>query len=148
MKLPQELKKTVVTELEFIARRMKEEEDPSKKIFYYSAVKGALERVQRYHYDKELLISVPITEISYALINDRVNHLKGGDTMVPITEEMLNALIEGVLELKQTIENDQVTYPAIEKLMEVAYSSTGPGFYTRSFLDSVAKPQQGQEERR
>lgn len=148
MKLPQQLKKNVVSELEFIAKKMKEEPDPSKKVFYYSAVKGALERVQRYHYDKELVVAVPLTEISYALINDRVNHLKIGDTMVPITEEMLNTLVEGVSELKQAIENDQVTYPAIEKLMEVAYFATGPGFYTRSFLDSVATLQQSQEESR
>lgn len=127
---------------------MKEESDPLKKLFYYSAVKGVLERLQRYHYDKELLISVPITEISYVIINDRVNHLKSGDSTIPITDEMLNKLIEAIFELKQAIETDQATYPVIEKMMDVAYSSSGPGFYTKSFLDSVAIKQQGQEESR
>ncbi len=127
---------------------MKEESDPLKKLFYYSAVKGVLERLQRNHYDKELLISVPITEISYVIINDRINHIKSGDSTIPFTDEMLNKLIEGVFELKQAIENDQATYPAIEKLMDVAYSSSGPGFFTKSFLDSVALKQQGQEESR
>lgn len=136
-----------MSELEFIIKKMKEEPDLVKKVFYYSAVKGALERVQRYSCEKELLISVPLTEISYVLINDRINHLRSGDNMVPITEEMLKTLIEGVIELKQAIENDQVTYPAIEKLMDVAYCSSGPGFYTRTFLGSIAT-QQGQEESR
>lgn len=124
---------------------MKEEPDPAKKAYYYSAVKGVLERLQRYHYDKELLISVPLTEISYAIINERIAHLKRGDLTVPITEEMLNKLTEGVFDLKQAIETDQPTYPAIEKLMDVAYSASGPGFYTKSFLDSVATKQSQEE---
>jgi hypothetical protein len=146
MRLPQELKKNVLSELEFVIKKMNEEQDLAKKLYFYSAVKGALERASRFYSDKELLVTHLVAEISYAIINDRINHLKAGDTVIPITEDLLNKLIEGVTELKEAIENDQLTYPAAEKIMEVAYVTTGPGFYTRSYLDYVETQQHRQEE--
>ena len=137
MKLPQQLKQDVVTELDFIIKKMGEEPDLAKKLYYYSAVKGTLERPSRLCYEKEMLVVTPIVDISFALINDRINHLKVGDTTVPFTEGMLSQLIEGLNDLKQAINDEKTVYPAIEKIMEVAYLSSGAGFYTRSFLDYV-----------
>jgi hypothetical protein len=145
-KLPQELKKNVVSELEFIIRKMNEEQDIARKLYFYSAVRGALERAARFYSDKELLVTHIVADVSYAIINDRINHIKAGDTIIPFTGELLTKLIEGVTELKQAIENDQVTYPAAEKMMEAAYVATGPGFYTRSYLDYVEAQQHRQEE--
>jgi hypothetical protein len=125
---------------------MNEEQDLAKKLYFYSAVKGALERASRFYRDNELLVTHLVAEISYVMINDRINHIKAGDTAIPFTQGLLNKLIEGVTELKQAIENDQVTYPAAEKMMEVAYVTTGPGFYTRSYLDYVEIQQRRQEE--
>lgn len=146
MKLPQELKKNVLSELEFIIKKMNEEQDLLKKLYFYSAVNGALERASRFHLDKELLVTHLVAETSYLMINDRINHIKIGDVVIPFTPELLTKLIESVTELKQAIENDQVTYPAAEKMMEVAYAVTGPGFYTRSYLDYVETQQHRQEE--
>lgn len=137
MKLPQQLKNNVLDELEFVIKKMKEEPDILKKLYFYSAVKGTLERATRYYLDKELLVTQTIIDVSFAIINDRISHIKLGDTVVPFTENLLDQLIEGISELRQAIENDETTYPAIEKIMEVAYTTTGPGFYTRSFLDYV-----------
>jgi hypothetical protein len=136
----------VLDELEFVIKKMKEEPDLVKKLYFYSAVKGSLERASRFCLDRELLVTQLITDISYAMINDRINHLKAGDTVIPFTEDLLVKLIEGVSELKQAIETDQATYPAVEKILEVAYVATGPGFYTRSFLDYVDTLRHGQEE--
>ena len=146
MKLPQELKKNVLNELEYVIKKMKEEPDPSIKLFFYSATMGTLERALRYYFDKELLVTHTVLNLSYQIINDRVNHLKLGDITVPVTESSLNQLIEGVSELKQAIEKDEVAYPAVEKIMEITYLATGPGFYTRSFLDYVRTQAHGQEE--
>ena len=146
MRLPQELKKNVLSELEYIIKKMNEEQDIAKKLFFYSAVHGTLERAVRYHADKELLIMHLLAQTSYATINDRVNRFKAGDTIVPIELDLLNRLIEGVIELKEAIENDQVVYPAAEKIMEITYAVTGPGFYTRSYLDYVEAQQHRQKE--
>lgn len=146
MKLPPELKKNVLDELEFVIKKMKEEPDLLQKLYFYSAVRGALERASRFHFDKELLVAQTITDVSYAIISGRINQVKSGDITVPFPEKWLTQLLDGVSELKQAIEKDKVTYPAIEKIMEVTYMATGPGFYTCSFLDYVGTKQHGQEE--
>jgi len=146
MKLPQQLKEDVNNELSFIIKRMGEEPDIGKKMYYYSAVKGAFERAGRLYYDREIQVVTPIVDITYALINDRINHIKIGDATVPFSDSMLTQLIEGLVELKQAINEDKTVYPAIEKLMEVAYLSSGPGFYTRSFIDYIQSQRKSPEE--
>lgn len=146
MKLPPELKKNVLNELEYVVKKMKEETDPSVKLFFYSAAMGTLDRALRYYFDRELLVAQTVLTFSYQIINDRVNRLKLGDITTPLTEGSFNQLMEGVSELKQAIEKDEVVYPAVEKIMEITYLATGPGFYTRSFLDYVGTRGHGQEE--
>jgi hypothetical protein len=145
MKLPQQLKTNVISELEFVTKKMKEEPDLTKKIYFYSAVNGALERATRFCSDNELLIAQAIAALSLNLINDRVNHLKIGDTVVPLPESLFDQLVESVSELKQAIEEDKAVYPALEKIIGIAFVTTGGGFYTRSFLDYVGSQQHSQE---
>jgi len=146
MKLPQQLKENLLNELDFIIKKMKEEPDLVKKLYYYSAVNGALERASRFYFDRELLVAHAVMNMSYNMINDRINHLRIGDANVPFTEDLMTQLIAGVSELKQAIDEDKTLYPAVEKVMEVTYMTTGPGFYTRSFLDYVSTLQHGREE--
>lgn len=146
MKIPQQLKEKLVKELKFIATSMAAEADLSKKIYFYSGVFGALERVMRYHLDKELLIAHALTSISYTTINDRLNHLKMGDTVVPMPQNVMDQLTESISELRQAIQEDRETYPVLEKIAEITYSTTGPGFYTQSFLAYAQAHQGGQEE--
>lgn len=146
MKLPQQIKKNVLNELEFVIKKMKEEPDLAKKIYFFSAVSGALERAMRFCFDNELQVAQTIMNLSTALINDRITHLKVGDIVVPFPESLLDQLIESVSELKQAIEEDKAVYPALEKTMGIAYVTTGPGFYTRAFLDYVDSQQHSREE--
>ena len=145
-KLPQELKSKVIEELEFIIQKMSQEQDIDRKIYFYSALRGVLERASRSYYDRELLVAHTIVDVSYSVINDRIAHLRSGDLLVPFPENSLNQLIQGVSDLKQAIENNEEIYPAVEILWEVAYLATGPGFYTRSLLDYVSSKQHSQEE--
>jgi hypothetical protein len=135
MNLPQQLKNNLLNELDFIIKRMREEPDLAKKIYFYSAVNGALDRASRFYFDRELLIAQALMTLSYNTINDRVSRLKMGDAIVPFTENLVDQLIASVSDLKQAIEENKAVYPALEKAMEVTYMATGPGFYTRSFIE-------------
>jgi hypothetical protein len=149
MNLPLELKKNLLNELQFVTTKMNEEPELTRKIFYYSAVRSALERTSRFWFDRELLLAHTINDVAYVILNDRINHLRSGDENVPVKAIMINQLIEGTLELTNAIEKDEPVYAALGKIMEVAYAVTGPGFYTRSFLDYVGSKQisqQSQEE--
>jgi len=139
--LPQELKEKLLTELDFIIKKMKEESDLAKKIYFYSAVNGALERASRFYFDRELLIAHAIMTLSYNTINDRINRLRMGDAVVPLTESLVDQLITSVSDMRQAVEENNTVYPALEKTMEVTYLTTGPGYYTRSFLEYVGTQQ-------
>jgi hypothetical protein len=144
VKLPKQIKKNLLKELEFIIKKMREEPDSVKKIYFFSAVNGALERATRFHFDRELLVATAIMSVSYNSINDRVNRLKMGETVIPFTESLMDQLIVSVSDLAKAIEENKTVYPALERAMEVAYVVSGPGFYTRSFLEYAE--QQSQEE--
>ena len=146
MQLPQQLKENLLNELDFVIKKMTEEPDLIKKLYFYSAVNGALERASRFYFDRELLVAHAILNMSSSMINDRINHLRIGDANVPFTDALMTQLITGISELRQAINEDKTLYPAVEKVMEVTYMTTGPGFYTRSFLDYVGTLQHSREE--
>lgn len=146
MKLPAQLKKNVLNELEFVIKKMKEEPDPARKIYFFSAVNGALERVIRFYFNRELLVAQAIMSLSYQTINDRINRIKMGDATVPFTEDLMNQLIASVSELRQSIEGNKTMYPALEKTIEVTFVASGWGFYTNSFLNYVETEQHSKEE--
>jgi len=146
MQLPRQLKQNVLNELDFVIKKMTEEPKFEKKIYFYSAVNAALERASRFYFDRELLVAHAILNLSHAAINDRINHLRMGDVVVPISDTLITQLIAGVMELRQAVNENKTLYPAVEKIMEVTYRVTGPGFYTCSFLDYVDTLQRGQEE--
>jgi hypothetical protein len=146
MKLPQQLKDNLSNELDFVIKKMTEEPNLTKKLYFFSAVNGALERASRFYFDRELLVAHAIMSMSYNMINDRISHLRIGDDTVPFTETLMTQLIAGISELKQAVDDEKPLYPAVETVMEVTYMTTGPGFYTRSFLDYVDTLQRGQEE--
>jgi hypothetical protein len=55
---------------------------------------------------------------------------------------MMDQLITSVSDLAKAIEENKTVYPALERAMEVSYVATGPGFYTRSFLEYAEAQQQ------
>jgi len=145
MQIPQSFKKYVLDELSFVIAKMNQESDPMRKIYYYSGVRSIFERAARYHFDGELLIAHMVTDASYQMIVDRVKHIKAGDVTIPITENSLKELTEALSTLKKAIEDDMPVYPAAKCIIEIAYVATGPGFYTRAFIDYVNVQTQSQE---
>ena len=65
MRLNPYLKEELVNELKSVSRRMIEETDPSKKLFYYSAAYGITNRVMRFEFDEELLLVDALLTITY-----------------------------------------------------------------------------------
>jgi hypothetical protein len=135
----------VLNELNFVIAKMVEEKDPTRKLYYFSGVRTTFERASRYYYDGELLVAQIIADASYQMITDRWNHVKAGDLVISIPEDSLKELVQALLALKNSIEADQTILPDVKRIIEVAYSLTGPGFYTRAFLDYVKAQTQSQE---
>ncbi len=63
--MEQYVKDELVKELRNVSRKMREEADPSKKVFFYSAAYGIVDRSMRYSFGKELLITNTILNSSH-----------------------------------------------------------------------------------
>jgi len=133
--IPEELKRNLLNELEFVVKKMKEESDASKKMYFFTATYGAIERVMRYYSNNELAIAHAILNLCYNTLNERIHRLKSGDAAVPLPQNLFEHLVNYTEEFRRAIEENKSTYPILEKFIELAYLSTGPGFYSRSLLE-------------
>jgi hypothetical protein len=137
LRISQELKENLLSELEFVILKMRGEPDAVKKLYFFSATYGAVERAMRLCLDNELIIAHAIITICYNTVNDRVNRVKMGDTSVSLPQDFFERLIDGVSSFRQAIEQNESLYPSLETIMRLTYATTGPGFYTQSYLDYV-----------
>lgn len=137
MEIPTELKKQLLNELEFVVKKVKEETDLTRKLYFLSAASGAISRTIRYYMENELLIAQTILSATYAMLNDRVNRLKSGDDAVQLPEKWPDQIVEFLSELVKAISENKSVYPALEKMLRLAHSGTGPGYYIEMYQQSV-----------
>jgi hypothetical protein len=124
-------------ELDFVILKMRGETDIAKKLYFFSATYGAVERTMRLCLENELIIAHAILTISYNSLNDRVSRLKMGDTSVSLPQDFFERLTDSVSIFRQAIDQDEALYPSLEMIMRLTYATTGPGFYIQSYLDYV-----------
>ena len=139
MKIPGALKKRLLTELGFVAKKVKDEDDITRKLYFMSAAHGAIERAMRFHPDNELLIAHFILNMCYSVLLDRFNRIKAGDKTIQLPDDWHQQIADCLSHLGDLISKDQPVYPALEKVMQLAYSVTGPGYYALSYLKSLAR---------
>lgn len=136
MKIPKDLKNRLLNELDFVIRKVTEEKDTARKLYFLSAAHGAIDRTMRFHLDNELFIAHYILNVCYSTLLDRFNRLKAGDKTVPLPDDWSEQIVQYLSQLSDLISRDQKVYPALEKIMRLTYSVTGPGYYTTSYLQS------------
>lgn len=137
MKIPEELKARLLSELDFVIRKIREEPELTRKLYFLSAAHGAIERTMRFCSETKLLIAHAILRTCYLMLLDRANRMRGGDVAVPLPDDWSKQIIEYLSELRKSIEENRSMYPALEKIISLAYSTTGPGYYTKSYLESL-----------
>lgn len=136
MDIPEDLKSRLLSELDFVIRKVDEEEDAVRKLYFLSAAHGAVERTMRFCANDELLIVHAVLNLCYSTLLDRFNRMKGGDTAVQLPEKWTEQVLQNLRELREKIARNETTYPVLEKIIRLSYSVTGPGYYTFAYLQS------------
>jgi hypothetical protein len=129
MRLNPYLKEELVSELKSATKRMKEEADPSKKLFYFSAAYGMTNRVLRFDFSEELLLVDALLTITYNAVNTRLQIYLSGDRTIPITPEILDGLAECIDDLASAIDKDKPCYEILMRIITLSFLTTGPGHY-------------------
>lgn len=138
LEIPETLKTRLLSELNFVIRKVRDEIDEARKLYFLSAAHGAIERTTRFHSDSELLIAHALLNMCYNVLLDRFNRIKAGDKVIPLPNDWSEQIVDYLSQLKELIEQNQSVYPALERIMQLVYSVTGPGHYTTSYLESLA----------
>ena len=136
MEIPEDLKSKLLSELDFVIQKVNEEPDETRKLYFLSAAHGAVERTMRFYLEPKLVLAHSILNVCYSMLLDRFNRIKGGDVAVQLPKDWAKQVFENLTELRKSIEENQSIYPALEKMILLAYSTTGPGHYTKSYLES------------
>ena len=129
MKMSPYFREEVVAELRNIGKKMKQEPDLSKKLFFYSAAYGMTNRALRFEFDEELVLVDAVLTMSYGAVNNRMQMFLSGDRIVPITTDITDGLAKCVSDLSAAIEKDEECYEILQRIMTLTFLTTGPGHY-------------------
>jgi len=126
MKISELHKKKLVSEIEFVVEKMKSEEDPQKKIYYFSALHGALARIFNIEFDSDLVFAHMVTNATYNTFNLR---LLTPDKIIEIPPEIFEKLTEVTEEFKNAIEKNKNLYEVLKKFVLLGFVTSGNGYY-------------------
>ena len=137
MKIPEDFKKYILSEFDFTIQKIREEENPRKKLYFFTASYAALERLMRYSLDPQLLLIHAVLTLCYRQLDGRLNSIARGDIIVDMPEKFDEKLIEYLTELRNEIAEHKDTYQTLEKFVHLAYQATGAGYYTKNYLRAL-----------
>ena len=129
MNLSNEMRGIFIDELRFVVEKMKESKSVAEKMYFFSAAYGAAHRIMNIEYDDELAFIHNVLNASYATINGRVTLTQGGEMVIGIPEKLFDRIEEALEEIIGMVQEGQETYPALQKISNAAYSTTGNGYY-------------------
>ena len=124
-------RKELVQELRKISKMMKEEKNIEKKIYYFSAAYGITSRHYRYSFSGEVLIADLVLNTAYQSLNERLKMIKSGNATVEMNEQVFEKLQDGLLKLADAFESKKPVQAALEYILTVAFSISGPGNYLK-----------------
>ena len=130
MNLSPEMQKTFTDEIHFIAEKMKATNIPAEKLYFFSAGYGMAQRTINFEYEPELSFIHQVLSLVYNMVNLRLMAIAGRqEGGISIPDNLFNRLEEALEEMADRIEQGLETYPALQKMVNLAYSTTGNGYY-------------------
>jgi hypothetical protein len=136
--LPPFLKDRVLSECDFILEQIRQEALIKKKLYFFSGLYTAIERVMRLSPDPQLVLLHMALSTCYHSLLALVGNRERGDIAVEIPDN-LSATLEAYLkELRDKIEKNDNLYVTIEKFADLAYLSTGAGYYSSLYTQHLA----------
>ena len=129
MRLSDNMREKIVDEFRSISSKMKEESDPSRKLFFFSGLYGIVFRVFNFEYVSELSFLHLMLQTTYASLKNRINMLRAGDTTVLLPDNYFDILTNIIDEITTRIEKDEPCYDMYEYLSRMIYLTTGNGYY-------------------
>lgn len=123
------LSKKLAEELHFVHGKMKATDNPAEKLFYLTAVYGAIHRIMNIEYDDDLVFAHQVVQLAYNQVNSRLQAARQGDSTVSLSPSLFEAIESAVEELRLCLGQGKSPSEPLKKLAVLGYSTTGNGYY-------------------
>ncbi len=131
MKINYPFKDEIVKEIDFVRKRMLNNREIEKKIFYYSGIYGIFRRILNLDYNPHLQFAEFMMNTTYQQLRQRYDIIKSGDTLIPLTTEIFDVIIANLEEIGHKIEQEEDIFEELQKIVNITYLTTGNGYYLR-----------------
>ncbi len=130
MKLSLNDKESIVDEFRSVGKRMSDESDSARKMYFFSAASGVVNRAFNSHYNEELVLLHLVLSAAYGSINTRINiRAQGIDKAIQIPDNVFTKLQKNLEDLADAIEQEKDISKLIITMSNLAYVGTGNGYY-------------------
>jgi len=130
MNLSKHMKRLFIDELNFVLQNMRTTDKPMEKLYFFSAIYAVANRIFNIEFHSELVFIHNIFQAAYKQINESLTPvLQGQGIAIGIPSDVFVGLEAATEELITRISNNQEIYPVLQKISELAYSTTGNGRY-------------------
>lgn len=129
-KISKYLQKKMVEEMRYALKKMKEEKDERKKLYFYSGIYGVIPRVFNLEYDPQLVFMYQVLNNTYSTLNNRLMLIAQGDIAASLVDNVLDKLYTYTSQLADEIEKDGGNiYDLLQKITILGFTATGNGYY-------------------
>jgi len=130
MNISKGMQKKFVDEIRFVAEHMETANTVQEKAYFFSAIHGMAQRIVNFEYDPELVFIHQVGQLVHNTINAWLPSIATRQDMAgAISERIFSELVAVLEKMATSIEQGQNTYYALQKMVNLAYSTTGNGRY-------------------
>ncbi len=132
MKISKQYKKIIIEEFYNVAKKMKQSNDLTEKMFFFSATYAVINRVFNIEFNPTLIFIHMVLNNAYTAIIGRIEaETRGQSIAIKIPKEFFNILEEAIIDIANSINKDNKNelFEALQKITNLSYLTTGNGYY-------------------
>ena len=134
MQLPEHVHQRLADEFRFAVDQMQKEDSPFRKLYFFSVFFGEASRALNWSWDKDLVLIHEVCQQAHQKITARLSAIASrseqGVALPPSLFERLTQLASELADyISDRDEVDTRLYDLLAGLAELAYASTGNGYY-------------------
>jgi hypothetical protein len=132
MKISEKYKKIIIEEFYNVVSKMKQSNDRSEKMFFFSATYAVINRIFNIEFNPTLIFIHMVLSNAYPAIIGRIDAERRGQSLaIKIPKEFFNILEDAIIDIAESMNKDNKSdlFEALQKITNLSYLTTGNGYY-------------------
>jgi hypothetical protein len=128
--LSKNMKSLFIKELEFVLKNMKSTVMPVEKLYFFSAIYAVANRIFNIEFHSELVFIHNVIQATHQQISTNLSVAsQGHEITIGIPNGLFDGIEDAVEEMITGISNNQDISTVLQRISNLAYSTTGNGRY-------------------